>query len=645
MSLEEETEDTYVALKQACGAGCSKFPVCTVEHYAGSVNAEGNYNGVGFISSCMEFQYTGDLKDGQLHGNGHLAWSNGYKIDGAFAEGIANGKGRITWPNGDTYEGDIVNGVRHGAGVLTSHNGKAVYDGWWYRSRRHGKGSQSYTDGSVYSGDWHHDTRHGRGVMTYANNDAYEGDWKEDKREGSGSMGWRHSTKHFVELYDGEWSDGKPHGRGVSTYVRPLDDSPEDSTSPVSYAPPVASVINTYRGYFVNGVRHGLGTFYYADGSAYEGDWLNGKKNGNGLFVNYNGSNFFGKFLNDVPQNLPQLVELGNAGLVPEVCTKDIFSLSDGSQEQLSTTIKSLLLRFNTPLRAMFSAYANKSDDIAFVFTQQNWWKHRRPSRISVPQFLRLLSDKEVLRGLVSIGTVIQCVVQVIEREFGDYSKERTGHLPVEETAESVKAKIYRSMGSLNYRQFAETIVRLSPQVSCGPRFSALGEKFNALVVEKLMVNDSVRPLCQYSRTHLTAITPFLPRLELKFNALVDLDMNARYRMLKVRDFFQFIHTLLDEYGISYANAVEELLPIDECDDITELPPGYNQPQSELSLSIFTEGCGPNKEDLINVVSMERIMTVVDFVEAVVMLAVKLEKKNANRCLEEFLEEILCLPV
>lgn len=37
---------------------------------------------------------------------------------------------------------------------------------------------------------------------------------------------------------------------------------------------------NMFDGDFVNGLRHGYGTFYYANGAKYEGGWKNNMKHG-----------------------------------------------------------------------------------------------------------------------------------------------------------------------------------------------------------------------------------------------------------------------------------------------------------------------------------------------------------------------------
>eukprot|EP00796_Vickermania_ingenoplastis_P004890 gene4890-3507_t len=647
-TLKEETRDTYEALKEARDAARSKLPVFTIQSFDGCVDDQGTYNGQGFISSCMEFQYAGELRSGQLEGQGKVAWANGYRVEGTFAEGIPNGKGTIHWPNGDTYEGDLVNGVRHGFGKLTSHNGTAVYEGSWFRSRRHGKGTQKYTDGSVYSGDWEHDMREGTGIITYANQDCYEGDWHQNQRHGLGCMGWKQGTPNYVEMYDGSWVSGVPHGKGVSTYVRPLDSVLRDdpNVTPKSFAPLTTCVLNVYRGNFVSGMRHGFGTFYYADGSAYEGEWEKNKKHGHGKFVNYNGTCFHGAFQNDQSMN-PDLTIPSfplRPDVVPELNIDDICGVPDGSTEHLRRTTNSLLLRFNTPLRAMFSDYANLQEDVAFAFTPEHWWKHRLPSRIAIPQFLRFLSDKHILSGLVSIGTVIQCIARVIELEFQGQqeptAQQKCAHLT---------AKIYRLQGSLNYRQFAETVVRLSPAVCVGMEFYGLGGKFNYLVTEKLIPNNFTEPLCKYSREHLDKVRPYLPQLEAKFNGLVDLYLNQRSRVLQVRDFLRFIHVLLDrqECNNRYAEAIALMFPsFLPAPHSTTLPPGYNKPYGKLNVSMFYHGCGPNMEWLIAGVAVSQVLTIVDFVEAVVILALALAKEDEGCSMEKVIEEeILPLPI
>lgn len=46
-------------------------------------------------------------------------------------------------------------------------------------------------------------------------------------------------------------------------------------------------------------MRHGLGIFYYANGSTYEGEWFENRKHGYAVFVNENGQAMYGFYKND----------------------------------------------------------------------------------------------------------------------------------------------------------------------------------------------------------------------------------------------------------------------------------------------------------------------------------------------------------
>lgn len=650
-SLTTSATDTYEALKEARDTVPTTFPRCTIETYYGNAsrNDPREYNGKGVIWSCMQFQYEGDLEHDQVSGEGCMKWLNGYRVEGHFRNGVPNGKGRITWENGDVYEGEIVNGVRHGKGKLTSQKGRAVYEGCWHRGQRHGVGTQHYADGSVYRGVWANDAKHGCGTKRYQNGDCYDGMWCENKRHGQGSMGWKHDTECYTEVYDGNWKDGKPHGTGISTYVRALEalKDGEEEPTPTLYAPPVTSIINMYKGSFVEGRREGFGTFYYADGSSYEGMWVNNRKNGRGKWVNYNGDTSFCDYINDSPseQSSP-MNALSDFALVPEMYVNDMCGIPDGNCEQLTTTIKSLLLRFNTVLRSMFTSYGNAQDGIAFVFTSGDWWKHRLPSHISVPQFLRLLSDKNIIHGLVSVGTVIQCLAQVMDQEY-DVISNMPNYDGSTDKREEIRKKLFRLDWSLNYRQFAEGIIRLAPEVCRGPGYYTVGEKFNHLVTQKLLVPQAVgRPLCCFSRDKSAVLEPLLPALEHKYNQLMNLKLESKVKLLEVRDFLLLVKPVLEKYNIKYLDAVVALFSSPHCVDDGQLPSGFNQPQSELTVSLFVKGCGVNDELLVSGLSVHKHVTLVDFVEALVILGQHISEKDSTFLLKDVLErELLPLPI
>jgi len=52
-------------------------------------------------------------------------------------------------------------------------------------------------------------------------------------------------------------------------------------------------------GSWKNGLRHGEGVFYYANGSKYEGEWEQNLKSGHGVMTFEDGSTYCGPFEKD----------------------------------------------------------------------------------------------------------------------------------------------------------------------------------------------------------------------------------------------------------------------------------------------------------------------------------------------------------
>lgn len=117
---------------------------------------------------------------------------------------------------------------------------------------------------SYYEGEWVENIRHGFGVRQYPSGNVYKGMWSNNTRHGDGVMKWIDTQ----QMYTGQWEDGIQHGIGRHDwFVKRVAGS--------QY-----SARNTYDGKFVKGIRHGYGTFYYANGSKYEGYWYNNMKHG-----------------------------------------------------------------------------------------------------------------------------------------------------------------------------------------------------------------------------------------------------------------------------------------------------------------------------------------------------------------------------
>ena len=63
----------------------------------------------------------------------------------------------------------------------------------------------------VYEGLWFKDKRHGKGMEIYSNGDRYEGDFSKGRPEGKGKRVWAATG----EVYEGEWYQGMRHGVGT----------------------------------------------------------------------------------------------------------------------------------------------------------------------------------------------------------------------------------------------------------------------------------------------------------------------------------------------------------------------------------------------------------------------------------------------
>eukprot|EP00904_Undaria_pinnatifida_P000755 jgi/Undpi1/10680/HiC_scaffold_29.g13128.m1 len=252
-----------------------------------------SYNGQGEALFRSGNTYVGEFHRGVMNGTGRYVWI----VDGTIYEGDLrnneiSGKGRYTWSDGSCYEGDVVRGLRNGQGTFTSADGTLVYEGSWKASKRHGHGEQRYGVGtesaSSYKGEWQENSRHGRGTMTYASGNAYRGEWAKDQKEGRGTMTWVERR----ERYTGEWKADVQCGYGEHVWI---EDRPESSASMDTQK----QMCNVYRGEWSGGMRHGQGTFMYADGSRHTGQWDKNRKHGPAVFMTESGRMLEVSFDND----------------------------------------------------------------------------------------------------------------------------------------------------------------------------------------------------------------------------------------------------------------------------------------------------------------------------------------------------------
>ena len=153
----------------------------------------------------------------------------------------------------------------------------------------------NYANGR-YEGKYSNDLRSGHGVFYFNNNDRVEGTWENDKMNGYGNYYYANGDK-----YEGFFKDGLFHGRGSLFY--------KNGKAKVGYwenGKIKEELIfgredyenGYYEGEFLNGERHGLGTYYFNIGSKYEGRWVHNEFTGSGKFYSEDGTVYEGYFIN-----------------------------------------------------------------------------------------------------------------------------------------------------------------------------------------------------------------------------------------------------------------------------------------------------------------------------------------------------------
>ncbi|CAM9386842.1 unnamed protein product, partial [Hapterophycus canaliculatus] len=357
-----------------------------VDHYEGGFDQHGCYSGYGEALFRSGNTFTGEFRRGVMDGRGRYTWiSDGTVYDGDMCKNEIVGKGRYNWSDGSSYEGGVVRGLRSGYGTFTSADGTLVYEGGWQKSKRHGRGEQRYgigtTAASSYAGNWHKNRRHGRGTMTYASGNIYEGDWVEDGKEGRGVMHWVDRR----ERYTGEWKEDVQCGNGEHVWI---EERPESSISMDTQK----QMCNVYRGEWRDGMRHGQGTFMYADGSQYIGHWYKNKKHGPAVFLSDNGRTFEGLFEDDT---MAGKIQQDNEH--PELCAamklKIADILSSGDEVARAAAVRDIersALQINSDLKFLYKHYSKQEstgprDSTMFTMSMEQFVLFARDCRALAP--------------------------------------------------------------------------------------------------------------------------------------------------------------------------------------------------------------------------------------------------------------------
>ncbi|KAG1694159.1 hypothetical protein DVH05_021815 [Phytophthora capsici] len=388
------------------------------------------YHGKGRLEFKTGFTYVGDFIHGRMHGTGRIEWhTSGVVYEGEFRHNEITGTGTYWWANGSSYVGEVKCGKRNGQGVFVtgdrgivlkneehgveteevpkpllfayrSHedesdpdgihdeNGlvlaqsNARYEGAWDNGLPHGYGELVFDAARNirYEGQFIEGKRHGTGHMHYADGSAYIGDWKADVKCGRGVMTWMVPGAEDavpLERYDGEWENDCQEGFGRHVWLlNPLNAKSGTANNPHDK--------NWYEGEFHEGLRHGRGVFFYANGARYEGEWKANVKEGYGMFFYEDGRVFVGLFRQDRSVQGSYATAATSAQLTP-VSTEspalspshtssssniagimlfinDLLPITDSSKrDKARKAVEHAALRLNTELRSLYRGCIKES--------------------------------------------------------------------------------------------------------------------------------------------------------------------------------------------------------------------------------------------------------------------------------------------
>lgn len=123
----------------------------------------------------------------------------------------------------------------------------------------------------------------------------YEGDFQD------GDPTLQHGRGHAVyanfDEYEGEYKDGMRHGQGTYKWAETeADEEDPEKRKEVLDDDGKKKFISEYTGQYVSNLKDGEGTFKYPDGSKYQGNWRHDKRHGDGVYWFKNGDIYSGEW-------------------------------------------------------------------------------------------------------------------------------------------------------------------------------------------------------------------------------------------------------------------------------------------------------------------------------------------------------------
>lgn len=434
-----------------------------VTHYIGGRDQAGRFEGHGSAQFIGGHVFTGHFKDGMMEGDGVYRWSDGTLFTGEFRRNSISGLGTYEWPDGTVYVGSVLGGLRHGQGILKGKDGFPLYDGQWYMGRRHGYGILSYNSEqtSRYEGSWKDDHREGKGTMHYPSGNVYSGEWSKGIKCGVGTMLWHDRGERYI----GSWLNDQQNGRGEHVW---MDCQPEQQ-----WLGTQRHMCNRFHGEWENGVRHGVGTFYYANGARYNGEWCRGIKQGKGLFIHDDGTLYAGKFLHDHAQRDVSLQVVQDATRIQpslQLHIGDILGAIPNLAAEL-TRLQKTILRANSELKSIYQAHVT-NDIEKGIFAVPFYQLHKICSNCAICP--ATLSPSKINSILLAMRRQHATVTEVEVLRHNAQSQGHRGAIQPGYASSMCSVPCYDTVRSemdmesepLLYREFVEVIVRIAVAIS-----------------------------------------------------------------------------------------------------------------------------------------------------------------------------------
>lgn len=186
--------------------------------------------------------YAGDFEHGFRHGTGRWDLADGTTVIGQFDVPTSTAA-----PISSEYRNPYLEGEPHGSNLEVFFSDGGYYKGDMYGGEFHGQGDYQSAFNEMMTGSFHNGLLHGKNsCQQTVSEDMYLGNFQFGELHGYGTYLGKNG-----DSYDGYWDRFLRHGRGISRIHARTNDGDGDEE------------VGCYRGYHINGCKHGKGSLEY----------------------------------------------------------------------------------------------------------------------------------------------------------------------------------------------------------------------------------------------------------------------------------------------------------------------------------------------------------------------------------------------